>query len=151
MKTFNQFIEESRKQLKFLRYYHGTPESSEGKIRKSGFNTPEVYASTSKETARSFGERHGKDKTKVISFRVPSKDVKNAPPGRVVKTGGQRGRDDWGREYHSVAMDPSYAKKHISKEPEGRIYAPKIPKKYKSMAPEKFKLRTKTKLPEFNK
>jgi len=143
MKTCNEFIEEAKQQVKFTRYYHGTPESSERKIRKSGFNTSEVYASTNKEIARSFGQRHGEKKTKIISFRVPTKDIKKNPPGKVVKTSGQQAVDDWGRKYHTSVMDPDYAKKHISKEPSGMVYAPKIPKKYRDKAPQKFKLRTK--------
>jgi hypothetical protein len=43
-------------------------------------------------------------------------------------------------------MDSDYAKKHISKEKQGVIDAPKIPKKYQSLLPanSRFKRRTKT-------
>jgi len=43
MKTFTQFIAEVKK-LRFVKMYHGTSTSSADKIKKSGFNTPEVYA-----------------------------------------------------------------------------------------------------------
>ena len=145
MKTFKEFIVEA-KRLKFVRYYHGTPESSEKQIKKSGFKTPEVYASTNRETARSFGERHGEKSVKTMSFRFPKKAIKSEAPGKVVKTTGQRGVDRWGRKHHTVVMEPEYAKKHISKEREGVINSPKIPKKFREMLPKnsRFKLRTKT-------
>jgi hypothetical protein len=146
MKTFKEFITES-KRLKFARYYHGTPESAEKQIKKSGFKTPEVYASTSRETARAFGSRYaGGKNVKTMSFRVPKKSVKSEAPGKVVKTTGQRGIDKWGREHHTVVMDPEYAKKHISKEREGVINSPKIPKEFRDRLPKnsRFKLRTKT-------
>lgn len=131
MKTFREFIEEAaQKKLKFVKMYHGTSTSSADKIEKSGFNSPEVYASTSKEIAKSFGDRKGEN-TKVVSFRVPKKDIKDNSPGKVVKTDGQRGVDDWGREHYSTAMDPNYAKQHISKEREGVIDAPKVGKDFK--------------------
>ena len=144
MKTFQEFIAEA-KRLKFVKMYHGTSASSADKIKKSGFNTPEVYTSTSKETAKSFGQRKGED-TKVISFRVPKKDVKDKSPGKVVKTDGQRGTDRWGRQHYSSTMDSDYAKKRISKEKQGVIDSPKIPKKYQSLLPanSRFKRRTKT-------
>ena len=145
MKTFKEFLEEA-KRLKYVRYYHGTPESAEKQIKKSGFKTPEVYASTDREIARSFGERHGEKNVKTISFRVPKKAIKSEVPGKVVKTSGQRGVDKWGHEHHSVVMDPEYAKNHISKEREGVINAPKIPKRFRDrLKPNsRFKLRTKT-------
>jgi hypothetical protein len=144
MKTFQEFIAEA-KRLKFVKMYHGTSASSADKIKKSGFNTPEVYTSTSKETAKSFGQRKGED-IEVISFRVPKKDIKDKSPGKVVKTDGQRGTDRWGRQHYSSTMDSDYAKKHISKEKQGVIDSPKIPKKYQSLLPanSRFKRRTKT-------
>jgi len=144
MKTFQEFIAEAKK-LRYVKMYHGTSASSADKIKKSGFNTPEVYTSTSKETAKSFGQRKGED-TKVISFRVPKKDIKDKSPGKVVKTDGQRGTDRWGRKHYSSTMDSDYAKKHVSKEKQGVIDAPKIPKKYQSLLPanSRFKRRTKT-------
>jgi hypothetical protein len=146
MKTFREFIAEAAsKRLKFVKMYHGTSTSSADKIKKSGFNTPEVYTSTSKETAKSFGQRKGED-TKVMSFRVPKKDIKDKSPGKVVKTDGQQGTDRWGRKHYSSTMSGDYAKKHISKEKEGVIDSPKIPKKYQSLlsANSRFKRRTKT-------
>jgi hypothetical protein len=126
MKTYKQFMLEAAPQtLKYVRMYHGTPAAD--KIEKKGFNTSEVHASTSRDIAKSFGSRHGEDPT-TISFRVPKKDIKDAPPAKVVKTTGQRGIDDWGREHYSTVMDPDYAKKHISKEKEGVIDAPKVGK-----------------------
>jgi hypothetical protein len=147
MKTFTQFIAEA-KRLKFVKMYHGTSASSADKIKKSGFNTPEVYASTSKEIAKSFGNRKGEG-TKVVSFRVPKKHIKDKAPGKVVKTDGQRGIDDWGRQHYSTAMNPDYAKKHISKEKEGVIDSPKIGKDFreryfKNNPNSRFKRRTQT-------
>ena len=149
MKTFREFIAEAApKRLRYVKMYHGTSASSVDKIKKSGFNTPEVYASTSKGIAKSFGNRQGGD-TKVASFRVPKTDIKDKAPGKVVKTDGQRGVDDWGREHYSTAMDPDYAKKHISKEKEGVIDSPKIGKDFrdryfKNNPNSRFKRRTKT-------
>jgi len=143
MKTFQEFIAEA-KRLKFVKMYHGTSASSADKIKKSGFNTPEVYTSTSKETAKSFGQRKGED-TEVISFRVPKKDIKDKSPGKVVKTDGQRGTDRWGRQHYSSTMDSDYAKKHISKEKQGVIDSPKIPKKYQSLLPANSRLKRRTK------
>jgi hypothetical protein len=146
MKTYKEFIQEAApKTLKYVKMYHGTPASD--RIAKQGFNTSEVHASTSKETAKSFGRRYGEN-AKTISFRVPKKDIKDAPPAKVVKTSGQRGVDDWGREHYSTVMNPDYAKKHMSKEKEGVIDAPKVgkdfQKKYFTQNPEsRFKPRTK--------
>lgn len=148
MKTFKQFIDEAApKRLNYVKLYHGTSSSSADKIHKTGFNTPEVYASTSKDIAKSFGDRKG-EKTKVLSFRVPTKDIKDRPPGKVVKTDGQRGIDNWGREHYSTAMDTEYARKHISKETPGVIDSPKIPKIFRDrLSPNsKFRRRVKTKL-----
>ncbi len=146
MKTYKEFMKEAAPQtLKYVKMYHGTPAAD--KIKKSGFNTPEVYASTSREIASSFGSRKS-GKPEIIPFRVPKKDIKSEPPGKVVKTDGQRGVDDWGREHYSTAMDTDYAKKHITKEKEGVIDAPKIPsahqKRYfKNNPTSRFKPRTK--------
>ena len=145
VKTLREFLDEA-KRLKFIRMYHGTTKSAADKINKSGFNTSDVYTSTDKEIASSFGDRKG-EKTKVISFRVPPKDVNT--PGKLMKTDGQRGVDKWGREHYSTVMNPEYAKKHISKEPDGVIHAPKIPKEYrkqyfKDNPNSRFKRRTKT-------
>lgn len=148
MKTFKQFIAEaSNRRLHLTRFYHGTPEHAEKKIKKSGFNTSDVYATTDREIAQSFGSRYD-GKTKVISFRAPSKDVDT--PGKIIKTDGQRGVDKWGREHYSVVMNPDYAKKHIIKEP-SVIHSPKIPAKYKKSyfkdnPNSRFKRRTRIKL-----
>jgi len=145
MKTFSQFLEEA-KRIRMTRYYHGTSESSADKIKKSGFNTSDVYTSTDRETAQSFGQRKG-EKTKTLEFRVPTKDINT--PGKLMKTDGQRGVDKWGREHHSTVMDPDYAKKHITKGGEGVVHSPKIPSKYrkqyfKDNPNSRFKRRTKT-------
>lgn len=143
--TFEQFMIEARR-LKLVRMYHGTSTSSADKIKKSGFNTSDVYTSTDRETAQSFGKRHG-EPTKVIAFSVPKKDIDT--PGKVMKTDGQRGIDKWGREHYSTVMNPEYAKKHITKRKEGVIDAPKIPTEYrkqyfKDNPNSRFKRRTKT-------
>lgn len=145
MKTFSEFITEARR-LKLVRMYHGTSTSSADKIKKSGFNTSDVYTSTDRETAQSFGGRHG-EPTKVIAFRVPKKDIDT--PGKVMKTDGQRGVDKWGREHYSTVMNPEYAKKHITKGEEGVIHSPKISTEYrkqyfKDNPNSRFKRRTKT-------
>ena len=128
MKTYKEFMLEAASQtLKYVKMYHGT--TAADKIKKGGFNTSDVYASTSKDIAKSFGSRHGEN-PKAITFRVPKKDIKDSPPAKVVKTSGQRGIDDWGREHYSTVMDPDYAKKHISKEKEGVIDSPKIGKNF---------------------
>lgn len=128
MKFFQEFILEA-KRLKYVRMYHGTSASSADKIKKSGFNTSDVYTSTNRETAQSFGQRKGEG-TKVVSFRVPTKDINTS--GKLMKTDGQRGVDKWGRQHFSTAMNPEYAKKHISKEPDGVIHAPKIGKEFRA-------------------
>lgn len=143
--TFEQFMIEARR-LKLVRMYHGTSTSSADKIKKSGFNTSDVYTSTDRETAQSFGKRHG-EPTKVIAFSVPKKDIDT--PGKVMKTDGQRGIDKWGREHYSTVMNPEYAKKHITKRKEGVIDAPKIPTEYrkqyfKDNPNSRFKRKTKT-------
>ena len=125
--------------------YHGTSRTAADKIKKSGFNTSDVYTSTDKEIAGSFGSRKGEG-TKVISLRVPKKDINK--PGKIMKTGGQRGVDKWGREHYSTVMNPDYAKKHISKD-DGVVHSPKIPRKYRARYFEnnpnsRFKPRTKT-------
>jgi hypothetical protein len=146
MRSYTDFLIEAQKRLSFVKMYHGTPSAE--KIQKSGFNTSDVYTSTDREIAQSFGQRKGEN-TKVISFRVPKKDINT--PGKLMKTDGQRGVDKWGREHYSTVMNPEYAKKHISKEPEGVIDAPKIPAKYrkgyfKNNPNSRFKRRTKTQL-----
>lgn len=144
MKTYKEFILEARR-LKMVRMYHGTSKSSADKIKNSGFNTSDVYASTNKDIARSFGNRKGED-TKVVSLRVPTKSINT--PGKVMKTSGQRGIDNWGRQHYSTVINPKYAEKHISKE-DSIIHSPKIPithrKRYFESNPNsKFKRRTKT-------
>jgi hypothetical protein len=123
--------------------YHGTSASSADKIKKSGFNTSDVYTSTDREIAKSFGQRKG-EKTKTVAFRVPKKDINT--PGKIMKTDGQRGVDKWGREHYSTVMNPDYAKKHITKEKEGVIDSPKIPKRFRDRLPanSRFKRRTQT-------
>lgn len=127
MKEYKEFIVEARR-LKMVRMYHGTSKTGADKIKKSGFNTSDVYTSTDKETARSFGSRKG-ETPKVVSFKVPKGHVN--VPGKVIKTDGQKGVDKWGREHYSTVMNPDYARKHISKEPDGVIHSPKIPHRYK--------------------
>jgi hypothetical protein len=144
-KTFSEFLEEA-KRIKLVRMYHGTPKSSADKIKKSGFNTSDVYTSTDRGIAQSFGSRHGEKNTEVISFRVPKKSI--GTPGKVMKTDGQRAVDKWGREHYSTTMNPKYAEKHISNDT-GVIHSPKIPvqyrKKYfKDNPNSRFKPRTKT-------
>jgi hypothetical protein len=110
MRTYKQFIAEV-KRLRMVRMYHGTSKSAANKIKRSGFNTSDVYTSTNREIASSFGDRKGEN-TEVISFRVPAKDVNK--PGKIMKTDGQRGVDKWGREHYSTVMNSDYAKKHIT-------------------------------------
>lgn len=145
MKTFREFIAEA-KRLKFVKMYHGTSSSSADKIKKSGFNTSDVYTSTDRGIAQSFGSRKG-EPTKVIAFNVPKKDINT--PGKLMKTDGQRAVDNWGREHYSTVMNPNYAKKHITKGGEGVIHSPKIPtedreKYFKDNPNSRFKRRTKT-------
>lgn len=152
MKTYKQFITEAQRRLRFVRMYHGTSKSAADKIKKSGFNTPDVYASTDRGIADSFGRRYGdKDNTKVLSIRVPKKDIKDKAPAKIVKTDGQRSVDDWGREHYSTVMGTKYASKHLSKEPDGIVRAPKIPSRYKKQyfknnPNSRFKRRTRTRL-----
>ena len=142
-KTFREFLEESAKRrLSFTKVHHGTSASSADKIEKSGFETSEVHASTSSDTAKSFGQRKGEN-TRTIQMRVPTKDVKSNAPAKALKTQGQRGTDKWGREHHSVIMSPDYATKHIIKK-KPVIDAPKTSKKYRDMMPKSFQRRTKT-------
>ena len=144
MKTFSEFITEARR-MRLVRMYHGTSPSSADKIKKSGFNTSDVYTSTDREIAQSFGSRTGEG-TSVISFRVPKKDID--VPGKLIKTDGQRAVDKWGKEHYSTTMNPEYAKKHISKDT-GVIHSPKIPVRYrkeyfKDNPNSRFKPRTQT-------
>jgi hypothetical protein len=145
VKTLREFLEEAaEKRIKRVTMYHGTPDAD--KIKKSGFNTSDVYTSTDRETAHSFGSRHGRG-SKVISFSVPKKDIDT--PGKVMKTDGQKGIDKWGREHYSTVMNPEYAKKHITKDKESIIDSPKIPPKYrkgyfKDNPNSRFKRRSKT-------
>lgn len=136
MRTYKQFLEEARR-MRMTHYYHGTPSAE--KIKKSGFNTSEVHASTSPEIARSFGNRYAGN-TRTIKISVPSKHVKTEAPTKVLKTQGQRGINRWGGEEHSVIMSPEYATKHITKN--NIIHAPKVPSKYQDRSP--FKRRTQT-------
>jgi hypothetical protein len=141
MKTYQQFIQEAAPQrMKRVIFYHGTSPDAAKKIEKSGFNSPEVYASTSSGIAKSFGTRHGKG-VKTLKFNVPKKAVKETPPGKVVKTDGQRGTTIWGKDEYSVAMDRDYARKHMTKDSDGVVHAPKVPVKYRHHSP--FKQRTK--------
>jgi hypothetical protein len=147
-KTFREFLEESAKRrLSFTKVHHGTSASSADKIEKSGFETSEVHASTSSDTAKSFGQRKGEN-TRTIQMRVPTKDVKSNAPAKALKTQGQRGTDKWGREHHSVIMSPDYATKHIIKK-KPVIDAPKIgqdfrDRYFKNNPNSRFKRRTKT-------
>jgi len=142
-KTFREFLEESAKRrLSFTKVHHGTSASNAEKIEKSGFETSEVHASTSSDTAKSFGQRKGEN-TRTIQMRVPTKDVKSNAPAKALKTQGQRGTDKWGREHHSVIMSPDYATKHITKK-KPVIDAPRTSKKYRDMMPKSFQRRTKT-------
>jgi hypothetical protein len=141
MKTYQQFIIEAAPQrMKRVIFHHGTSPEAAKKIEKSGFNSPEVYASTNREIAQSFGSRHGKG-VKTLSFNVPKKAIKQEPPGKVVKTDGQKGVNAWGKEEYSVAMDRDYARKHMTKSSDGVVQAPKVPVKYRHLSP--FKPRTK--------
>lgn len=141
MKTYSQFIAEAAPQrMKRVIVYHGTSPEAAEKIKKSGFNSPEVYASTNREIAQSFGSRHGKG-ARALSFNIPKKSIKQEAPGKVVKTGGQRGVNAWGKEEYSVAMDRDYARRHMSKNSDGIVHAPKVPVKYRDRSP--FKQRTK--------
>jgi len=144
MKTFSEFIAEAAKRIKRVTMYHGTPAAD--KIKQSGFNTSDVYTSTNREIAQSFGSRHGRN-TQVISFSVPKKDI--GVPGKLMKTDGQRGVDKWGREHYSTVMNPEYAERHITKNKEGVIDSPKIPTEYrkqyfKDNPNSRFKRRTRT-------
>jgi len=142
-KTFREFLEESAKRrLSFNRYHHGTSTSNAEKIKKSGFQTSEVHASTSSDVAKSFGSRKGEG-VSTIQMRIPTKDVKSSTPTKALKTQGQRSTDDWGREHHSVIMSPDYATKHITKK-KPVIDAPRTPKKYRDRLPKSFQRRTKT-------
>lgn len=144
MKTYKQFIEESAPQiLKRVTLYHGTSPEAARSIEKSGFKSPEVFASTNEKIAQSFGSRHGKG-VRTLTFNVPKKSIKQEPPGKVVKTDGQRGISPWGKEEYSVAMDRDYAKKHMTKGSDGVVHAPKVPKKYRHLSP--FKPRTRVAL-----
>jgi hypothetical protein len=152
MKTFRQFITEAQQRLRFVRQYHGTSKDAAEKIKKSGFNTSDVFASTDRDIATSFARRYtDRDGTKVLSLRIPKKDIKDKPPAKIVKTDGQRAVDNWGREHYSTVMDPKYATKHLSKEREGVVQAPKIPSHYrkqyfKQYPNSRFKRRTKIRL-----
>jgi hypothetical protein len=142
-KTFREFLEESAKRrLSFNRYHHGTSTSNAEKIKKSGFQTSEVHASTSSDVAKSFGSRKGGG-VSTIQMRIPAKDVKSSAPTKALKTQGQRATDNWGREHHSVIMSPDYATKHIIKK-KPIIDAPRTPKKYRDGLPKAFQRRTKT-------
>ena len=142
-KTFREFLEESAKRrIAFNRYHHGTSTSNAEKIKKSGFQTSEVHASTSSDVAKSFGSRKGEG-VSTIQMRIPAKDVKSDAPTKALKTQGQRATDNWGREHHSVIMSPDYATKHIIKK-KPVIDAPRTPKKYRDGLPKAFQRRTKT-------
>ena len=147
-KTFREFLEESaKKRLSFTKVHHGTSTSSADKIEKFGFETSEVHASTSSDTAKSFGQRKGEN-TRTIQMRVPTKDVKSNAPAKALKTQGQRGTDKWGKDHYSVIMSPDYATKHITKK-KPVIDAPKIgqdfrDRYFKNNPNSRFKRRTKT-------
>ena len=67
-------------------------------------------------------------------------------PAKVLKTQGQRGTDNYGREHYSVIMSPDYASKKISKGTPV-IPAPRLGKefkKYQDRMPKAFQKRTKT-------
>jgi hypothetical protein len=88
MKTYNQFITEAQKRLKFNRIYHGTSQANAEKIKSDGFNDSEhgvygsgVYGSTSKNVARRYsrdsggGNKYYTD-SGVVSSIIPSNKVK---------------------------------------------------------------------------
>lgn len=142
MKTFDEFITEARR-LSFTRLYHGTSPEAAEKIEKQGFKSPEVYASTSRGIAQSFGSRYS-NRPKVIELMVPSKSIKPNVPAKAVKTEGQRAIDNWGREHFSVALDRDYATKR--KVPTtGIIRAPKTTKEWQHKLPKAFQRRKKPK------
>lgn len=142
MKTHKEFITEAKK-LKFVRLYHGTTSDSAEKIKKSGFNSDEVYASTSKDIAKSFGSRYGGD-TKVVSLRVPRKSIKNKAPANAIKTSGQRADNNWGGTHFTTVMRPEYATKSIVKEKPGVYYPPRVPKQYEKNLSSKSLMRSRT-------
>jgi len=145
MKTYQQFITEAKKRIHMVKVHHGTSASNAEKINKSGFGGDEVHASTSSGIAKSFGQRKGED-TRIIRMNVPKKDVKSDAPAKVLKTQGQRGTDNYGREHYSVIMSPDYASKKISKGTPV-IPAPRLGKefkKYQDRMPKAFQKRTKT-------
>jgi hypothetical protein len=145
MKSYSEFIEEANKRIHMVKLHHGTSASNAEKINKSGFSGDEVHASTSSDIAKSFGQRKGED-TRIIRMNVPKKDVKSDAPTKVLKTRGQRGTDNYGREHYSVIMSPDYASKKISKGTPV-IPAPRLGKefkKYQDRMPKAFQRRTKT-------
>jgi hypothetical protein len=145
MKSYTQFITEANKRIHMVKLHHGTSASNAEKINKSGFSGDEVHASTSSDIAKSFGQRKGED-TRIIRMNVPKNNVKSDAPTKVLKTRGQRGTDNYGREHYSVIMSPDYASKKISKGTPV-IPAPRLGKefkKYQDRMPKAFQKRTKT-------
>jgi hypothetical protein len=143
MKSFNQFINEAPKKLRFTRLYHGTSPESAEKIKKHGFKSPEVYASTSRGIASGFGARYS-EKPKTLELLVPTKSIKPNVPAKAVKTDGQRGTDIWGKDHFSVAMDRDYATKKRVKDSSGIVRAPKTEKEFHHLLPKAFQRKTKT-------
>lgn len=143
-KTFEEFIVEAAKRIEMVKLYHGSPKSAADKIKKSGFDTSEVHASTSHDVARSFGQRKGENKTNLIQMQIPKKHVKSDAPAKALKTQGQRATDNWGREHFSVIMSPGYASKHMQKY-QPIIQAPRTLPGYRDQLPKAFRQRTRTK------
>jgi len=143
-KTFGEFITEAAKRIEMVKLYHGSPKSAADKIKKSGFDTSEVHASTSHDVARSFGQRKGENKTNLIQMQIPKKHVKSDAPAKALKTQGQRATDNWGREHFSVIMSPGYASKHMQKY-QPIIQAPRTLPRYRDQLPKAFRQRTRTK------
>lgn len=141
MKTFNQFLAEARR-ISFTRLYHGTSPEAAEKIEKQGFKSPEVYASTSKDVAQSFGARYSTT-PKTIELMVPTKSIKPSAPAKAVKTEGQRAVDNWGREHFSVALDRDYATKRKMPNTTGIIRAPKTEKRWQHKLPKAFQRKPK--------
>ncbi len=88
MKTFQEFIAEANKKLKFNRIYHGTSQANAEKIKSDGFKDSEhgvygsgVYASTSRNVARRYSRDSGGGRKNyvdsgVVSSIIPSNKVK---------------------------------------------------------------------------
>jgi len=143
MKTFDEFLTEAPRRLNFTRAYHGTSPEAAKKIEKQGFNSPEVYASTSRDIAKSFGGRYSQN-PKTVELLVPTKSIKQNTPAKAVKTEGQRGVDKWGKSHFSVAIDRDYASRKRVTNSTGIARAPKTEKQWQHKLPKAFRRRTRT-------